>query len=213
MKVTPFEAELYQKLGSFFAERGFMLLLGKKQFRKVTDLGFQNVIFSASDYNGEVWLEVNFGLRHERIEQIAQQFLGNSEEYRADANTLVVSIGKFNDAKYFRYKIVDNTDIEDTCDEIKAFFENTGFNFLNEKERLKELHQLFNEKPLQACKYLYNQIHRCFKGTVAARLSNSDDFLKLADQYRNNLVRLGASGEELLSFEKMFSFLLYQSVN
>ncbi|MFN8355594.1 MAG: hypothetical protein U0Y10_14150 [Spirosomataceae bacterium] len=213
MKITPFELELYEKLSSFFTESGFVLLAEKKQFRKVTNLGFQNVIFSLSDYGNEVWLEVNFGLRHHEIEKIAQQFLGNAEEYRADANTLVISIGKFNNAKYFRYKMQTSSDLEDACEEIKRFLAHQGFPFLEAHQPLSELNRLFNTKPYSPCKYLYNQVHRCFKGIVAARLLSSDDFIDLSDQYRHQLVRIGASGEDLLNFEKMLSFLLYQSVN
>jgi len=213
VSITPFETELYAKLGDFFTQRGFVLLLPKKQFRKITDTGFQNVILSVSQYEDETWLEVNFGLRHEHIEQTAQQFLSNHEDFRADANTLVVSIGKFNDARYFRYKIGGEADLDDACELIKEFLLTRGFLFLSQYATLPDLDRLLNAQPTQPCKYLYNQIHRGFKGLIAARLTGSDDFLRLADVYRNQLVRLGASFPELHQYERLLSFLLYHSVN
>lgn len=217
MLITPFETELYEKMGDFFARYGFVPLPEKKQFRKGTDTGFQNVIFSVTHYEAETWLEVNFGLRHERIEQVAQQFLGNLEAFRADANTLVVSIGKFNDAQYFRYKIGHEeggtSELDDTCLEIQEFFVGRGFEFMNRHEGLGALHRLLNAEPTKPCKFLYNQIHRGFKGLITARLLNADDFLHLSDLYRNQLVRLGASFHELHQYERLLSFLLYHSVN
>lgn len=219
MLITPFETELYEKMSDFFARYGFVPMTEKKQFRRVTETGFQNVIFSVTNYDTETWLEVNFGLRHERIEQVAQQFLGNLEEFRADANTLVVSIGKFNDAHYFRYKIghdenpPGHNDLDDTCQEIQEFLVERGFDFLNRNDSLSALHYLLNAEPTKPCKFLYNQMHRGFKGLIAARLSNSDEFLGLADLYRNQLVRLGASFQELHQYERLLSFLLYHSVN
>jgi hypothetical protein len=216
--ISPFETELYGKMSDFFARYGFVLLAEKKQFRRVTGTGFHNVIFSATSYEAETWLEVNFGLRHEQIEQTAQQFLGNLEDFRADANTLVVSIGKFNNARYFRYKIGHDTrfgfaDLEDTCQEIRDFLAGRGFDFLNRYDTLPALDHLLNAQPTQPCNYLYNQIHRAFKGLIAARLTNNDEFLGLSDVYRNQLVRLGASFHELHQYERLLSFLLYHSVN
>lgn len=216
--ITPFETELYEKMGEFFARHGFAPMPEKKQFRKVTETGFQNVIFSATTYEKEIWLEVNFGLRHERVEQVAQQFLGNLEEFQADANTLVVSIGKFNDAQYFRYKIghedrARQSDLDETCLEIQEFLVERGFDFLNRNDSLAALHVIYNAEPTKPCKFLYNQVHRGFKGLITARLLYSDDFLGLADLYRNQLVRLGASFHELHQYERLLSFLLYHSVN
>lgn len=213
MLTSPFETELYEKLSTFFSGYGFELLAGRKQFRRGTETGFQNVIVSSTDYEDEVWLEVNFGLRHAQIEWAAQQFLGNLDEFRADANTLVVSIGKFNDTKYFRYKILNQHDLTDTCDQIKQFMELDGFRFLDEHSQLDALHHLFNDEPTKPCKYVYNQVHRCYKGLTAARLVNSPHFLRLSDVYRNQLVRLGANLEELHNFERLLSYLLYHSVN
>lgn len=213
MLTSPFETELYEKLSTFFSRYGFELLAGRKQFRRVIDTGFQNVIVSSTDYEDEIWLEVNFGLRHAQIEWAAQQFLGNLDDFRADANTLVVSIGKFNDTKYFRYKILNQEDLEDTCDQIKWFMELQGFPFLEAHSQLDALHHLFNDEPTKPCKYVYNQVHRCYKGLTAARLVNSPHFLRLSDVYRAQLPRLGANLQELHNYERLLSYLLYHSVN
>lgn len=213
MLVKPFETELYEKLRLFFDLHGYSLMSDKKQFRKVTPTGFHNVIFTATAYENEIWLEVNLGCRNNRLEQIAQQFLGNTRDFWADSNSLVISIGKFNNAKYFRYKMANTADVIDVCEEVKAFLLTRGFAFLKNSESLENLYEIFNKEPSKPCKFLYNQVHRGFKGLIVAKLTYSENFLDLADTHRNNLARLGATAEELLSFERLLSYLLYLSVN
>jgi hypothetical protein len=213
MLVKPFEIALFDKLRLFFEQNGFVLMADKKQFRKVTPRGFQNVIFTATSYDDEIWLEVNFGCRNNQIEQIAQQYLGNTRDFWNESNTIVVSIGKYNDAKYFRYKIMTEPDIEDVCDIIKEFLLTEGFPFLASSDNLLALNDIFNKFPQKPCKYVYNQIHRCFKGIINAKLIHHENFLELTDKHREKLIHIGATQEELLTFERLLSFLLYHSPN
>ena len=213
MLVKPFETTLYSKLRLFFEQNGFVLMADKKQFRKVTPRGFQNVIFTATSYDDEIWLEVNFGIRNNQIEQIAQQFLGNTRDFWNESNTIVVSIGKYNDAKYFRYKIMTEPDIEDVSDIVKDFLILDGFPFLKVSDNLLALNEIFNKFPKKPCKYVYNQVHRSFKGIINAKLINDENFLDLTDKHREKLISIGATHEELLTFERLLSFLLYHSPN
>ncbi len=213
MLVKSFETTLYSKLRLFFKQNGFVLMADKKQFRKVTPRGFQNIIFTATSYDDEIWLEVNFGIRSNQIEQIAQQFLGNTRDFWGESNTIVVSIGKYNDAKYFRYKIMTEPDIEDVCDIVKDFLILEGFPFLMASDNLTSLNEIFNKYPHKPCKFVYNQVHRSFKGIINAKLIHAENLLDLTDKHRSNLVRIGATPEELLTFERLLSFLLYHSPN
>jgi hypothetical protein len=213
MLVKSFEIALYDKLRLFFEKQGFVLMSDKKQFRKVTSRGFQNVIFTATSYDDEIWLEVNFGFRNNQVEQIAQQFLGNTRDFWSESNTIVVSIGKYNDAKYFRYKIMTEPDIEDVCDIVKDFLITEGFPFISKSDNLLSLNDIFNKHPKKPCKYVYNQVHRSFKGIIIAKLLNDEHFLELTDKHRENLINIGATHEELLTFERLLSFLLYHSPN
>jgi hypothetical protein len=213
MLVKSFEIALYDKLSLFFEQHNFVLMADKKQFRKVTLRGFQNVIFTATSYDEEIWLEVNFGCRCNQIEQIAQQFLGHSRDFWSESNTVVVSIGKYNDAKYFRYKIMTEPDIEDVCDIVKEFLLTQGFPFLLASDNLLALNDIFNKHPQKPCKYVYNQVHRSFKGIITAKLIDHENFLDLTAKHRENLIRIGSTDEEMATFERLLSFLLYHSSN
>lgn len=213
MTSTPFETSLYLHLAQFFEAHGYDLLPEKKQFRRTTATGFLNVILSPAFYEDETWLEVNFGCRNEQVEQIAQQFLNNLLDFRSDANTLIISLGKFNDLKYFRYKLHTPDDLPDVTADIQSFFGTTGFAFLESIGSLPQLDRLLNGQPHQPCKYVYNQIHRCYKGLIVARLNHNAHFDGLVDSYRHLLVRLTHNPHESLNFERLVAYLHHYSAN
>ena len=213
MTLTPFETNLYKHLTPFFSRHQYMLLPDRKQYRRLVETGFQNVILSPAFYGDETILEVNFGARNEQVEQIAQQFLNNLTDYRPDANTLVISIGKFSGFQYFRYKIHSNTELLDVCKQIELFFDTQGFDFLNSACSLHNLDRLLNEHPGQPSAYVYNQAHRCYKGLIAARLNHNPHFDGLIDSYRHLLIRQTQNPYEQLHFERLIAYLQHYSPN
>ncbi|GAB3886138.1 hypothetical protein [Spirosoma agri] len=213
MTSTPFETNLYQQLTPFFSKQAFTLLPEKKQYRRTTAIGFQNVILSPSFYGDETMLEVNFGCRNDQVEQIAQQFLNNLPDYRPDANTLIISIGKFNGFQYHRYKVHSEDELVVICDQIEQFFITKGFAFLDDASTLPTLDRLLNEHPGQPCQYVYNQTHRCYKGLIVARLNHNPHFDGLIDSYRHLLIRQTQNPYEQLQFERLIAYLQHYSAN
>jgi hypothetical protein len=212
MILTKFEVKFYQRLEHFFQSHGFNLMMDQKQFRKATQNGFQNIIFSVSETQKDFWIEVNFGVRHEFIEQIAQQFLNNAHGYRPSANTLVTSIGKFEEKKYFRFKVSTDEDFDSTIEQINAFFVERGFEFLTKADSLSFIEDTLNDSPTTPCRYLYNQVHRCFKGAIAAKLTDNTHFNMVTNFYRHFLIKNGTD-EDLLSYERLISFLHHYNAN
>ena len=213
MTITPFETNLYRCLAPFFTEHAYALLAEKKQFRRLTASGFQNIVLSSVIYTGDTMLEVNFGCRNNQIEQIAQQFLNNMPDFRLDANTVLVSIGRFSGFQYLRYKIQSEEELTDVCDQIEQFFSAQGFDFLSTASTLPTLDRLLNEHPNQPCHYVYNQTHRCYKGLIAARLNHNPHFDGLVDIYRHLLLRLTQNHYEQLHFERLIAYLQHYSAN
>lgn len=209
---SQFETKFYEQLDVFFQSQGFGFLPDQKQYRKSTQNGFQNIIFSISEAENVFWVEVNFGVRFEFIEQIAQQFLNNSFGYRPAANTLVISIGKFLEKKYFRYKVTNQADFDKVTQEIKSFFEEKGFDFLKTAHSLSFIEETLNDSPAIPCRYLYNQVHRCFKGIIVAKLSDNCNFATITNIYRHFLLKNGTD-EDLLSYERLVSFLHHYNAN
>ncbi|TAE32602.1 MAG: hypothetical protein EAZ91_04645 [Cytophagales bacterium] len=213
MTLTHFETNLYQKLTPFFDEQQFALLPEKKQYRKTTATGFQNSILSPAFYGAETLLDVNFGCRNEQVEQIAQQFLNNLADFRIDANTLIVSIGKFRNIPYFRYKIATDEQFDVACADIQDFFVESGFALMQQASTMQGIDALLNEQPNQPSRYVYNQTHRCYKGLIAARLSHNARFDGLVDSYRHQLTKLSQNPYEQINYERLVSYLLHYSAN
>ncbi|GAB4018788.1 hypothetical protein [Spirosoma koreense] len=213
MTITPFETNLYQHLAPFFMGHEYTLLSEKKQFRRITQSGFQNVILSSVFYSNDTMLDVNFGCRNEQVEQIAQQFLNNLPDLRADANTLIVSISRFSGSQHPRYKIHSDDELADVCEKIERFFDQQGFDFLASASVLPTLDRLLNEFPSQPCPYVYNQTHRCYKGLIAARLNHNPHFDGLIDRYRHLLFRQTQNPYEQIHFERLIAYLQHYSAN
>lgn len=213
MTLTHFETNLYGHLSPFFSAQQFFLLAEKKQYRKNTATGFQNAIMSPAFYSDETWLEINFGCRNEQVEQIAQQFLNNLPDFRPDANTIIISIGKFQNLPYFRHKIASDDDLTAVCQSIQAFFHEHGFAFMEQANSLAGVDALLNEHPNQPSRYVYNQTHRCYKALIAARLNHNPRFDGLIDSYRHQLARQTQNPYEQLNFERLIAYLLHYSAN
>jgi hypothetical protein len=213
MAIKHFETNLYRSLTPFFASEQFDLLVEKKQYRKNTPTGFQNTILSPSFYGSEIWLDVNFGCRNEQVEQIAQQFLNNLPDYRTDANTIILSIGKFRKIPYFRFKIASDLELQETCTTIRSFFAECGFEFMQQSSTLAGIDRLLNEQPGQPCRYVYNQTHRCYKALISARLNHNPRFDGLVDTYRHQLLKLTHNTFEQMNFERLIAYLLHYSAN
>ncbi|WP_428659148.1 hypothetical protein [Runella sp.] len=215
MNLKTTEAKLYYALYDFFEAEGFRLLMDKKQFRKNTPAGFTNIIFSVSEYEKEndAWVEVHIGCRNEQVEQIAQQFLNsNSVDFRSDANTLIISTGKYNNVNYFRYKIQNDEDLADACESIREFMQSSGFSFLSTINSVSDIDSLLNLLPHKPSKFLYNQVHRCYKGIVAAKLNNSPQLERLTETYRRYLAKFGNEAERH-NYERLVAYLNYYGKN
>lgn len=213
MTTTPFETRLYQQLNDFFSHAGYTLLAEKKQFRKTTPGGFQNVIFSPAFYGTETRLDVTFGCRSEQVEQIAQQFLNNLSDFWPDANTLIIDIGKFQDSPFFRYTLHKATDLAAVCGQIQDFFSQQGFPFVDHSGTLPRLDELLNQLPLQPSKFVYNQTHRCYKGLIVAYLNHNPQIAELTDSYRHGLLRQTQNRYEQRNFERLVLYLQHYSAN
>lgn len=215
MSLKTTEAKLYYALYDFFEAEGFRLLMDKKQFRKNTPAGFTNIIFSVSEYEKEndAWIEVHIGCRNDQVEQIAQQFLNaNLVDFRSDVNTIIISTGKYNDVNYFRYKIQNDEDLTDACESIKEFMQLSGFGFLASISHVGDIDRILNLMPQKSSKYLYNQVHRCFKGIVAAKLNNSPQFDRLIEIYRSYLSKFG-NDVERANYDRLVAYLKYYGNN
>lgn len=214
MVISNFEQRLFSRLSRSFEPLGFELIMEKKQLRRsLTNGDFESIIFSVSPYGeNDYWIETNFGVRKEKVETLVQQFLTNRRSFQEDAMTWSTSIGKFKGLKYFRHKVKNNLTFNSTTNEITDFFVKSGIPFMEKHSTFTGIDSLFNPKPAADSRFIYNQVHRCFKGLATAKLIDSPELHSLIDTYRFNVIKLG-NDEEIERFEQFVSFLLYYNPN
>ncbi len=213
MTSTSFETALYHQLTPFFERHQFLLLPEKKQYRKTTDTGFQQVLLSPTFYDSETVLAISLGCRNEQIEQIAQQFLTSQAVSRSDTSTLLVPVGQFSDFVSDRVCIHSEKELLHVCEQIEQFFTTSGFDFLAASGSLPALDRLLNNQPAKVCPYVFNQMHRCYKGLITARLNHSAQFDALVDTYRHLLISQTQNRYEQIRFERLIAYLIYYSAN
>ena len=199
---------MYRQLAPFFGQYDFVLIPEKKQFRKETSTGFLNIILSPSYYGPTTLLDINFGCRNEQVEQIAQQFLPTLTDFRPDANTILISIGKYKNVNPPRYTIRTASELDNVCSEIISFFDETGLELIERSNSLETLDVILNETPEQPCSFIYNQTFRCYKGLTVASLNHNSHFLSLIYLYRNQL-----SQNEATNFDRLVTYLQHYSPN
>ncbi|GAB2539567.1 hypothetical protein [Spirosoma aerophilum] len=213
MTSTSFETTLYQQLTPFFERHQFLLMPEKKQYRKITETGFQLVMLSPAYSDDEITLDIRFGCRNEQVEQIAQQFLSSQASSQQDANTILISISQFSEYTSVRFRIHCEEELLLVCKQIEQFFDSRGLDFITASSTLTALDRLLNGKPEQACPYVYNQIHRFYKGLISASLNHNRQFNSLIDRYRQLLIQQTQNRYELIRFERLIAFLQHYSPN
>jgi len=114
---------------------------------------------------------------------------------------------------YFRFEVHQSADIREVAEQIKAFMETQGFDFLEKYSTISELDKLFNDKPREKLPYAYNHLNRCLRGIVLARMADRKDFPAIAATYRNTLLKSSTAPPLLEKYDKLVNHLKTFSFN
>lgn len=206
------EMMLFKQLRPFFERYNYDLLLPKKQFRKPTKLGFHNAIISVSG-SKPCLVEVNIGVRLDMVEELAYQFTTGLSGYQQDSNTLITSLGRIIGEPYKRFEAEEAEAVKKAAREITDLMVSEGFYFLEKYDSIKALDQLLNKDPTQKSPFIYNNLHRCLRGVVIARLAENRNFNSLVATYRRSLVRNSTAPQLLDKYDRLVSYLKSFSIN
>ncbi|MGD1843610.1 MAG: hypothetical protein ACFB0B_22360 [Thermonemataceae bacterium] len=207
------EVQVFSRLRKVMTADGFELLWEKKQFRKTTETGFQNVSISISQYTDDFVMEVSLGTRSNLVESLVGQFLNYSPSFLADSHTAIASMGKLLGRPYERFVVKTPQAFEAACTRIETFMHEQGFTFLTHYTNLHNLHEAYNTHPTQNCLLAYNTTHRCFRGITIARLIESPQWAALATNYQKVLQAYGVPTSVKESFHKLIRYLEYLHPN
>jgi hypothetical protein len=207
------EKHIYNYLQPVFFRHGYEKISDKKQFRQQNLHGFKNVQFSLSgDADGQL-IKVQLGVRLNKVERLVEQFLEGTEEQPAHNQTVVASLSRFYKQEKTCYLLTDEKSLQHTCQEIAEFMQKKGFRFLESISKLRHIDALINRKPNLPSPFMYNQIHRCFKGIAIASILHRTNFEKLVSIYSNYLYSQWAPREVVDSYTRLVNYLRYFSFN
>lgn len=197
----------------FFEKNGYQLNAVLQQFRRYSEGGFTNIIFSPSYYDDCQILEVSFGSRINLVEESIMPFSNGINGYREESNTSITNLSQYHGIKNYRYKIFDEASHNEALEELCNFFEQDGFSFLNSLTDIPRLEALFNAKPEEKNPLAFNQQLRCFRGMALAALTQNPDRADLKVRYLRLLQRYRTAEVIIERFERFAQHLSQISYN
>jgi hypothetical protein len=208
------ELHIVQALRPALKQRGYDWLPRLHQFRKSTISGFSCLILSLSVYEETSLVEAHLGVRIDDVENLAFPFTNGLPGFQPESMSLVTPIAKLFGQRYQRLSLQGPADLQRATTAFTQQMEEEGFAFLEKYGRLETLDRLLNEQPNEPVPLLHNQINRCFRAIVTAKLAQRDDFLDLAAHYAEFLTqKLYAPQPTLDKYERLRQFLLHYSMN
>lgn len=205
--------QIQEELKKLLAERDYFFMPQLNQFRRVTPTGFQCIILNWIPGDNVQILEVNLGVRHDAVEDLAHPFTQGLPELQSNNFTLFTPLGKLFEQPIERFSICCEDDILPAVNAIQKGILSRGISFLERYTRLENVDNLYNTDPETPTIYLHNQLHRCMRAIAIARLSLRPDFERLAAAYREQLKKLGVTELVLDRYDRLWRFLRTYSMN
>lgn len=207
------QKHIYDRLNPLFREHGYTFNPDKNQFVLPTRNGFRTALVSVSGDCREQTVDLRLGIRIDVIEELANQFMTELNADGAETTTLLTSYGRLNREPHKKFMIKNEPELEETCKRIGIFMHGKGFRFLEKFDRIRKLDALLNRKTEVPCPLLLNQINRCFKGTVMAKLTHRTDFNRLVKNYLGYLQKQWMPQEVITNYKKLVKFMRFYSIN
>ena len=195
-------------------EHGFDWLPRLHQFRQSTENGFSCLILSSSPANSGSIMEAHVGLRIDDVENLAFPFTNGLPGFQPDSMTLVTPMARLYNQRFQRLALQDERDQKATARLFGAQFKEKGLPFVEAYSKLSDLDHLFNHAPSDPLPLVHNQINRCFRGIVIARLTQRQDFEAVTQAYATALRdSLYAPDATIAKFDRLAGFLRHYSMN
>lgn len=195
-------------------EHGFDWLPRLHQFRQSTENGFSCLILSSSPANSGSIMEAHVGLRIDDVENLAFPFTNGLPGFRPDSMTLVTPIARLYNQRFQRLTLQDERDQKAAARLFGAQFKEKGIPFVETYNKRSDLDHLFNHSPSDPLPLVHNQINRCFRGIVIAKLTQRPDFEAVVQAYATALRdTLYAPDATIAKFDRLAGFLRHYSMN
>lgn len=208
------ENNIYTTLAPLFEAQGYQLISAEKQFRLATRNGYRSVFIHVNGDAYQQSINLQLGIRLDVVEELVQQFLQEVviAGYK-ESMTILGSYSRLVHQPYKRFLVKDQADLDSACLRIASFMRSSGFKFLENFDRLRKIDGLLNRKPEQPSPFLQNQMIRCFKGLVLARLTHRTDYHRLTKTYQHFLQKHWTDQSVMEHYRRLVEFLRFFSLN
>ncbi len=208
------ESQIALALAPALKSAGFDWLPRLHQFRRSHEEGFSCLILSLSEYETDSLIEAHLGLRIDHVENLAFPFTNGLPGFQPDSMSLVTPMARLFGKRFERLTVTDEASIGEAVQHFREQLAEKGLPFLQQYSRLQSLDELINDNPQATVPLLHNQINRCFRAIVTAKLLQRPDFLQLTAHYRQFLEEeLYAPAQTLEKYERLRHFLEQYSMN
>lgn len=187
--------------------KGYHWLGRLHQFRREHDDGFTCLILSCSPYEDTCLVEAHVGLRIHEVEEMVFSFTNGVPGFRPDSMTLVTPLARLYQESYQRYEVDGPASAATVAQTLLAQMTERGFPFLGKYRDVPMLNGLYNDTPSEPVPALHNQINRCFRGLVLAKLVQRPHLGELAAMYEQVLERHHAPAQRIQQFQRLTEYL------
>lgn len=184
-----------------------------RQFRSYHQNGFNDIIYSTTEYPDDIMLELFIATRNNNVENLVAPFINTLPGYREDSNTITVSIHHLIDNWPKRFFLNDADSFKRVLTDLNKFINGDGIELWEEWKSIKNIEFFLNESPTEPISHLSNQHLRCFRGLACAHMTQQNDFNLIFKLYRELLYEMKAPSYVHKQFSKMFNRLKYLGLN
>ncbi|HAA15081.1 MAG TPA: hypothetical protein DCE41_26655 [Cytophagales bacterium] len=210
--VENLEERVFLELAPTLEAAGFREFRAMKQFRRPTQTGFQNILLSISG-QGPYVLEVHLGIRSHMVEELLQQFVSIPLHFAPHATTLHAPLYQIDHAIPRRFRFDSEKEVAAMCEFVLEVMQDTGFDYFEEHSAIDAIDRVLNEAPDRDSPFLYNQLHRCFRGLIVAKMAQNLELPQLIDTYHKHLERKAAPQSLINRYERLAVLLHNFSLN
>jgi hypothetical protein len=205
--------EFFEALVAFFKEAGYEAYPVFNQFRKDRDGGFTNVIFSITHYHNELVIECTFGSRINLVEETLLPYSNFINGCKAESNTAITNLAKFLNKPHFKLMINGTESFNDSVAFVKTFFDESGFQFLQELTEITNVEQHFNHNLKNVSLLAFNHQMRAFRGITLATVAQNPHWEDVRQEYIVLLRKYGTPEVIMDRFERLSNHLAGMSLN
>ncbi|MDX5325199.1 MAG: hypothetical protein LPK80_02965 [Bacteroidota bacterium] len=197
----------FKGLQTFFSRHGYTYLPAQNMFYSPTANGFKAIYVIPSVYPDEVYFEVNLGVRLDIVERTIRPFTLNPQSFQTQSTTAITSLGRLLDQPTFKLQAQTDDQIKRVHGFLKDCMNDKGFHFLDSMTHVEHLDRLLNNDPERASDVAFNQVLRCFRGIIVARLRGNPSWLNIHHQYLEYLEKQRVPSTVYQNYMRLIGYL------